>query len=57
MQVRNEELRTVREFVREPTSCLDLLESKNLDKIILTQKGKPRAVIVSVEEYEKSHDT
>jgi hypothetical protein len=53
METRNEELRTLREFVREPTACLDLLEQGDIEKLIITQRGKIRAVILTPSTFDK----
>ncbi len=44
-------MRTLREFVREPSSCIELL-GEELGMIALTSKGKIVAVVVSPERYE-----
>jgi hypothetical protein len=53
METRNEELRTLREFVREPSACLDLLEKGSVEKIVITQRGKIRAVILRPEQFDE----
>lgn len=51
IEVRNEELRTVREAMREMTAILDQLEQRDLDKVVLTQRGKLRGVLLSPNRY------
>jgi hypothetical protein len=49
--VTNEELRTVRDAMREMLALLDMLDDETLHKVVLTHRGQMRAVLVSVEEY------
>lgn len=52
MQVKNEELRTTREVAREIGAILEALSAGDQEKIVVTQNGKIRAVIISPESYE-----
>lgn len=52
MQVRNEELRTTRELAREVVSILDALSAGDMQKVVVTQQGKMRAVIITPEQYD-----
>jgi PHD/YefM family antitoxin component YafN of YafNO toxin-antitoxin module len=51
MRVRNDELCTVREAMRELNRLLPQLEQGALEKLVLTQRNQMRAVIVSAERY------
>lgn len=51
MRVRNDELCTVREAMRELNRLLPRLEQGALEKLVLTQRNQMRAVIVSAERY------
>ena len=51
LSVRNEELWTVREAMRELNRLLDRLDEGEVEKLVLTQRNRLRAVIVSVERY------
>lgn len=51
MRVRNDELCTVREAMRELNRLLPQLEKGVLEKLVLTQRNQMRAVIVSAERY------
>lgn len=50
LEIRSSELRTTREVMHEWNSIIDLLDSETLDKVVVTKSGKPKAVIISVEE-------
>jgi hypothetical protein len=52
MEVHNNELRTTREVAREVNSILDALSSGDVAKVVVTQNGKFRAVIITPEEYD-----
>lgn len=52
MEVKNEELRTTREAMRELSALLDQLERGDVKKIVLTQKGKIRGVLVSEKTFD-----
>jgi hypothetical protein len=49
VEVSNEELRTVRCAMRELNRMVDLLDSGDSEKFVLTKHGQMRAVVVSVE--------
>ena len=49
--VKNTELATVREAMRELSHLLERLDAGDIDKIVLTQKNQMRAVLLSVERY------
>ena len=51
--VENSELRTVREAMREMTAILSQLESGEVEKIVLTSKGKMQGVLISIETYSR----
>ena len=52
MRVSDHEIRTTREVVRELLSILDLLEGRDVEKIVVMQGSKMRAVIISPAHYE-----
>lgn len=52
MEVSNEELRTVREVVRELGALCGQLERGELDKAVIVTNGRFRAVLISVSSYE-----
>jgi hypothetical protein len=49
VEVSNDELRTVRDAMRELNRMIDLLDSGDSEKFVLTKHGQMRAVVVSVE--------
>jgi hypothetical protein len=51
IRVRTDELRTVREAMRDFGSLLTELEEGELEKLVLTQRNRMRAVVVSVERW------
>jgi PHD/YefM family antitoxin component YafN of YafNO toxin-antitoxin module len=51
LHVRNDELRTVREAMRELGTMLTELEEGDVDKLVITQRNRMRAVVVSVERW------
>jgi PHD/YefM family antitoxin component YafN of YafNO toxin-antitoxin module len=51
VEVSNEELRTVRDAMRELNRMVESLESGELSKVVLTQRNQMRAVVVSVETF------
>jgi prefoldin subunit 5 len=51
LEVSNEELRTVREAMRQLTRLVDALAAGKADKFVLCQSTQMRAVLVSVETY------
>jgi anthranilate/para-aminobenzoate synthase component I len=51
VEVSNEELRTVRDAMRELNRMVDSLERGDSTKFVLTQRNQMRAVVLSVETY------
>jgi PHD/YefM family antitoxin component YafN of YafNO toxin-antitoxin module len=51
LSVTNEELRTVREAMREMTAILRQLEQGDVEKIVLTRGGRMVGVLLSPERY------
>jgi hypothetical protein len=51
LRVANDELATVREAMRELNRLVDALESGELEKVVLTQRNRMRAVVLSVERF------
>lgn len=51
VEVCNEELRTVRDAMRELNRMVDTLERGDSEKYVLTRHGQMRAVVVSVEYF------
>jgi PHD/YefM family antitoxin component YafN of YafNO toxin-antitoxin module len=51
IRIRTDELRTVREAMRDFGSLLTELEAGELEKVVLTQRNRMRAVVVSVERW------
>jgi hypothetical protein len=51
IRIRSEELRTVREAMRDFGSLLAELEDGEVEKLVLTQRNRIRAVVVSVERW------
>ncbi len=51
VRVRNPELATVREAMRELSRLLDQLDAGEIEKVVLTQKNQMRAVLLTVERY------
>ena len=51
IRIRTDELRTVREAMRELGSLIDELEDGDVEKLVLTQRNRMRAVVVSVERW------
>ena len=51
IQIRTDELRTVREAMRDLGALLTELEDGEVDKLVLTQRNRMRAVMVSVERW------
>jgi hypothetical protein len=51
LEVSNDELRTVREAMRQLTRLVDALAAGEADKFVLCQSTQMRAVLVSVETY------
>ena len=51
LEVSNDELRTVREAMRQLTRLVEALAAGEADKFVLCQSTQMRAVLVSVETY------
>jgi PHD/YefM family antitoxin component YafN of YafNO toxin-antitoxin module len=51
LRIRTDELRTVREAMRDFGSLLTKLEEGEVEKLVLTQRNRVRAVVVSVESW------
>jgi PHD/YefM family antitoxin component YafN of YafNO toxin-antitoxin module len=51
IRIRTDELRTVREAMRDFSSLLTALEDGKVQKLVLTQRNRMRAVVVSVERW------
>ncbi len=51
VRVRNDELCTIREAMRGLTTFVDQLEAGRLEKLVLTQRNRMRAVVISAEKY------
>lgn len=51
IRIRTDELRTVREAMRDFASLLTELEDGEVEKLVLTQRNRMRAVVVSVERW------
>jgi arginine/ornithine N-succinyltransferase beta subunit len=53
IHIRADELRTVREAMRDLGSLLTELEDGDVEKLVLTQRNRMRAVVVSLEHWSK----
>jgi hypothetical protein len=51
IRIRTDELRTVREAMRDLGSLITELEAGEVDKFVLTQRNRMRAVVVSIERW------
>ena len=51
VEVSNEELRTVRDAMRELNRMIEMLDRGESEKFVLTKHGQMRAVVVSVQEF------
>ena len=51
VRVSNQELATVREAMRELHRLLAQLDRGELDKVVLTQRNRMRAVLITLERY------
>jgi PHD/YefM family antitoxin component YafN of YafNO toxin-antitoxin module len=51
IQIRTDELRTVREAMRDFGTLLTELEDGEVEKLVLTQRNRIRAVVVSVKRW------
>lgn len=50
LKIEMKELRNTREVMHEFNAIVDLLETESVDKIVVTKSGKPRLVMISVEQ-------
>jgi len=51
VEVSNDELRTVRDAMRELGRLIESLESGDAEKFVLTKHGQMRAVVVSLDAF------
>jgi PHD/YefM family antitoxin component YafN of YafNO toxin-antitoxin module len=51
LRVANGELTTVREAMRELNRLIEALDRGDLEKVVLTQRNRMRAVVVSLERF------
>lgn len=51
VEVSNDELRTVRDAMRELNRMVDALESGALEKVVLCQNNQMRAVVISLDTF------
>jgi hypothetical protein len=51
VEVSNDELRTVRDAMRELNRLVDRLELGDAEKFVLTKQGRMRAVVVSLDYF------
>lgn len=51
LRVRNDELRTMREAMRQLGQMIEELERGDVEKLVLTQRNRMRAVVLSAERY------
>lgn len=51
IRIRADELRTVREAMRDFGSLLAALDQGEVEKLVLTQRNRMRAVVVSLERW------
>jgi prevent-host-death family protein len=51
LRVANGELTTVREAMRELNRLIEALNRGDLEKVVLTQRNRMRAVVVSLERF------
>lgn len=56
VEVSNDELRTVRDAMRELNRMVDALESGDSEKFILCQNNRMRAVVISLETFTRLRD-
>jgi len=56
LRVANGELTTVREAMRELNRLIEALDRGDLDKVVLTQRNRMRAVVVSLERFAELED-
>jgi hypothetical protein len=53
VEVSNDELRTVRDAMRELNRMVDALESGDSEKFVLCQNNRMRAVVISLETFSR----
>lgn len=53
VEVSNDELRTVRDAMRELNRMVDALERGDLEKFVLCQNNQMRAVVVSLDTFSR----
>ncbi len=51
VRISNDELATVREAMRELHRLLGALDDGQLEKVVLTQRNRMRAVLITLERY------
>jgi hypothetical protein len=51
VEVSNDELRTVRDAMRELNRMVELLDSGASEKFVLTKRGQMRAVVLSIDGF------
>lgn len=51
VEVSNDELRTVRDAMRELNRLVERLERGEAEKFVLTQRNQMRAVVLSIEQF------
>ncbi|HTX45398.1 MAG TPA: hypothetical protein VMD48_03925 [Solirubrobacteraceae bacterium] len=51
LRVRNDELRTMREAMRDFGAMISDLEGGEVEKLVITQRNRMRVVVVSVERW------
>jgi PHD/YefM family antitoxin component YafN of YafNO toxin-antitoxin module len=56
VEVSNEELRTVRDAMRELNRMVDALENGDAEKFVLCQNNRMRAVVISLETFAELRD-
>ena len=56
VEVSNQELRTVRDAMRELNRMVESLEEGSSEKFVLTKQGQMRAVVISVETFAALRD-
>lgn len=54
MKVTNEEMLTPRELRRALSEHLERLDDGQVEKLVLTQRGKMKYVVIPVERYEQA---
>jgi antitoxin (DNA-binding transcriptional repressor) of toxin-antitoxin stability system len=54
IRIRTDELRTVREAMRDLGSLITELEAGEVEKVVLTQRNRMRAVVVSIERWSEA---